>query len=78
MKLVGYPIQVNAKRSLSLGSAAALSKAYEKVFTPKVLEAVRKAEPAAVFCRNGQGMLGDGVIWAVASGGTAKATVVNQ
>ncbi|MDB4981318.1 MAG: hypothetical protein JWM82_2070 [Myxococcales bacterium] len=77
VKLVGYPLQVNAKRPLSLGNDAALSRAYEKVFTPKVLATVRKAEPAAVFCRDGQGMLGDGVIWAVASSGSAKATVVN-
>ena len=72
-----YPLQVNAKGPLSLGNGAALSKAYQEVFTPKVLAAVRDAEPAAVFCRDGQAMLGDGVIWAVASGGSAKAVVVN-
>ncbi len=77
VKLVRYPLQVNAKRPLSLGNGAALSKAYEEVFTPKVLAAVRDAEPAAVFCRDGQAMLGEGVIWAVASGGSAKAVVVN-
>ena len=76
-KLIGYPLRVNAKRSLSLKDEAALSKAYERVFTPKVLETVQQAEPAAVFCRDGQGMLGDGVIWAVDTGASAKAIVVN-
>jgi hypothetical protein len=64
-KLIGYPFRVNAKRSLSLKNEAVLSKAYQKVFTPKVLETVQRAEPAAVFCRDGEGILGDGVIWAV-------------
>ena len=31
----------------------------------------------AVFCRNGEGMLGDGVIWATPSNGAAAATVLN-
>ena len=53
-------------------------KGYAKVFTPQVLELIRRAEPAAVFCQDGQGMLGDGVVWAIVSSGTAKAAVINQ
>ena len=78
VKLATYPLRVNAKKPLVLRNEASLLKAYDKVFTPWVLDRIRRAEPAAVFCRNGQGMLGDGVVWATASMGTAKLKVVNQ
>lgn len=78
VKLVGYPLQVNGEGPLSVRNKSALFKNYDKVFTPQVLENIRKAEPAAVFCRDGLGMLGDGVVWAAASAGEAKMTVVNQ
>jgi hypothetical protein len=78
VKLAAYPFRVNGKKTLTFRNEAALSKAYDKVFTPRVLELISKAEPAAVFCRDGQGMLGDGVVWAGVSGGRAKALVVNR
>lgn len=77
VKLADYPLRVNSKSPLSIRDQVDLSKSYDKVFTPQVLEKIRKAEPAAVFCRDGLGMLGDGVVWAIVSGGTAKATVIN-
>lgn len=76
-KLVGYPFRVNTRKTQTFRNGADFSKAYDKVFTPRVQEMIRKAEPAAVFCRDGQGMLGDGVVWAVVADGTAKAVVVN-
>jgi|SoiMethySBSTD1v2_1073268.scaffolds.fasta_scaffold33162_6 hypothetical protein len=68
VKLVNYPLRVNGKKPLVLQNAASLTKSYEKVFTVTVQEKIRKAEPAAVFCRDGRAMLGDGIIWATATG----------
>ena len=77
LKLVRYPLRVNSKKALTFRNEASLSKAYDKIFTSQVLATINKAEPAALFCRDGQGMLGDGVIWAGASEGAAKAEVIN-
>ena len=77
VKLAAYPFRVNAKKPLVFRNEASLLKGYDKTFTPRVLKKIREAEPAAVFCRNGEGMLGDGVVWAKVSTGTAKVAVVN-
>jgi hypothetical protein len=77
VKLVSYPFQVNAQKPLVVRNEASLLKSYDRVFTPPVLETIGKAEAAAVFCRDGAGMLGNGVIWATGSAGSAKATVLN-
>ena len=66
---------VFAEHTRTFRNEATLSKAYEEVFTPRVW--IRRAAPAAVFCRNGQGMLGDGVVWADIWERTAKAFVIN-
>ncbi len=76
-KLFAYPLRVNAPKPISLRNEAALLKSYDKVFTPAVLEAVGAAEPAAVFCRNGEGMLGDGVFWATMSEKGARLSSIN-
>src|SRR5579862_395382 len=53
--LVDYPFRVNSgKKPLVFKTASSLSKGYTRVFTPGVLEKIGKAEPAAVFCRDGQ------------------------
>jgi hypothetical protein len=77
VKLVAYPLRVNGKNSMTYRDEVVLLKAYNKVFTPQVLDRIQRAEPAAVFCRNGLGMLGDGVVWARASKGMAKIEVIN-
>jgi hypothetical protein len=78
VKLVEYPFRVNGKKHLTFRDEVSLLKDYDKVFTPQVLDRIRKAEPAAVFCRDGLGMLGDGVVWARASKGMAKVEVINR
>jgi hypothetical protein len=78
VKLVSYPFQVNAEKPLVVRNEASLLKRYDRIFTPSLLETIRKAEAAAVFCRDGAGMLGDGVIWATGSSGSVSATVLNQ
>lgn len=66
--MVAYPFRVNGKKRLVFRNAESLSKRYDDVFTPAVQTKVRKAEPAAVFCRNGRAMFGDGVVWASPTG----------
>lgn len=70
-KLMDYPFRVNTDKPRTFRTEAALLKAFDSVFTPPVLTKIRDAEPAAVFCRNGEGMLGDGVLWATVAGATA-------
>jgi len=77
-KLFSYPLRVNGSKILTVRSEASLLNTYDEVFTKKVLDEIQSAEPAAVFCRNGLGMLGNGVVWADASAGDAKVVVVNQ
>jgi hypothetical protein len=77
LKLVAFPFRMNGPNPIVFRDEASLAKGYDTVFTPKVVERIRQAEPAAVFCRNGEGMLGDGVIWATPSNGAAAATVTN-
>jgi hypothetical protein len=77
LNLVAFPFRMNGPKVSVFRNEASLAKRYDTVFTPKVVEKIRKAEPAAVFCRNGEGMLGDGVIWATPSKGSALATVLN-
>jgi hypothetical protein len=77
VKLVAYPFRVNGKKPRILRNEASLSKSYDKVFTPQILDKIRAAEPAAVFCRDGEGMLGHGVIWANIADRGAAATVIN-
>src|SRR5262245_52128099 len=77
-KLAVYPFRVNAKKHLIFRNESSLLKAYDEVFTTQVLDKIRGAEPAVVFCRNGEGALGDGVVWATVLTGTAKIRVINQ
>jgi hypothetical protein len=77
VKLVAYPLRVNGKKPMNYRDEAALLKNYDTVFTPRVLDRIQKAEPAAIFCRDGWGMLGDGVVWARASNETAKVEIIN-
>jgi hypothetical protein len=77
VKLVAFPFRMNGPKPIVFRNEASLAKRYDTVFTPKVVEKIRKGEPAAVFCRNGEGMLGDGVIWATPSKGSALPTVLN-
>jgi hypothetical protein len=77
VKLVAFPFRMNGPKARVFRNEASLTERYDTVFTPKVVEKIRKGEPAAVFCRNGEGMLGDGVIWATPSKGSALATVLS-
>jgi hypothetical protein len=77
-KILHYAFPVNAKKKHIFRSAEAVMKTYDKIFAPRVLDRIRTAEPAAVFCRDGTAMLGNGVIWADRSAGNVAAIVLNQ
>jgi hypothetical protein len=68
VNLVAYPFRVNGKKPVVFRSPASLATRYESVFTDQVRAKIARAEPAAVFCRGGQAMLGDGVVWARRTG----------
>jgi hypothetical protein len=62
---VSFPLRVNRNgSSKTIANAAQLSAAWNSIFTPAFLAALRKAAPHDLFVRNGQAMLGeDGVAW---------------
>ena len=68
VRLVDYPFRVNASKPLTFKTAAALSKSYDKVFTPEIQQKLRDAQPAALFCKKDLATLGGGVVWAKPSG----------
>ncbi|WP_155845286.1 hypothetical protein [Chitinilyticum aquatile] len=74
---IAYPLRVNGGKVRSMRDDAALRKNFAQVFTGPVIAAIGKAEPAAVFCRNGQAMFGDGVVWAELRGKQARVVVIN-
>ena len=78
LKLVGYPLRVNSTKMRLLRDAKSLARSYDEVFTKGVLEKIRNSEPAALFCRNGAAMLGDGVVWATGSTTSLAISTVNQ
>lgn len=68
VRLIHYPFQVNAPERQSFRNAKALTKSYDQVFTAEIIQKIRDAEPAAVFCKNGYATLGAGVVWANRTG----------
>lgn len=82
VNLMAYPLRVNdvkGKKSRTFRKQAALLKEYDKVFNPDVLEAIRRLEPADLFCRDGSVTSGGGMLWADDSGGDdPKVSVINR
>lgn len=63
-RFVDFPLRVNrGGRSSEIRSAAALSSHWDSIFTPACIDAIKDAIPHDMFVRNGQVMLGDGVVW---------------
>jgi hypothetical protein len=71
-RYVDFPLRVNRDgKSRTIASAAELSARWSRIFTPACLDAIRDAMPHDMFVRNGQAMLGDGVVWFGPKGATA-------
>lgn len=59
-----FPLRVNHDgKSRTIRSAAQLSAQWKQIFTPACIAAFKRAIPHDMFVRNGQAMLGDGVVW---------------
>ncbi len=80
VKLMAYPLRVSiGKTSKTFRKQAALLKAYDEIFTPAVVDRIRKLEPADLFCRDGSVSADGGMLWADFSGGDeAKVAVINR
>ena len=76
--LIRFPLQVNGTRRIFINSRAVLLRRYDWVFRSDVVDKIVRADAAAVFCRNRQAMLGDGIVWAHVDHGRAGVDVVNQ
>lgn len=62
--LMAFPLRVNDETTRVVKNRTQFLSEYARILTRDVVERVRRAEPAHVFC-NAQGeMLGDGVLWA--------------
>ncbi|MFT8721967.1 MAG: hypothetical protein ABF443_05775 [Acetobacter malorum] len=70
-KLISWPLRVNAERSFTLKTPAALSASWSRIFTPCVLAALRGAIPHEMFVHNGQAMIANGTVWFGAHGASA-------
>lgn len=61
---IDFPLRVNhAGKGRTIRSAAQLSAQWKQIFTPACVAAFKNAIPHDMFVRNGQAMLGDGVVW---------------
>jgi hypothetical protein len=76
-KLVRFPLRVNRDTERKISNSTELVRRYGNLFTRAVVDAIRKAEPDAVFCRSGSAMFGDGVAWAHSAAGRVAIDVLN-
>jgi len=66
--LTSYPLSVNYGRPKIFHTKAQLIAAWDQVFTPAMLTALRAAVPHEMFVRNGQAMVAGGAAWFDAKG----------
>lgn len=60
VELIGFPLRA----SVPVKSRADFLRRYDQILPPSEVAAISRADPAAIFCRDGAFMLGDGEIWA--------------
>ncbi len=69
---ISFPLRVNqGGKSRMISSAQALTAQWSEIFTRAYLTALRSAVPHDMFTRNGQAMLGDGLVWFDSKGAVA-------
>jgi hypothetical protein len=80
MAHVAYPLRVNAPpgAGFEIRSKRALAVRLRSVLGRKLIQAISRSEPHAVFCRDGMSMLADGVMWASVDAGVLRVRVVNR
>jgi hypothetical protein len=69
---VSFPLRINqGGKSRMISSAQELAAQWSRIFTKAYLTALRSAVPHDMFTRNGQAMLGDGLVWFDVKGAVA-------
>lgn len=69
---VAFPLRVTAAgKSRQIASAEQLDAAWDQVFTPACLDALKEALPHDMFVARGQAMISNGVAWFGANGAVA-------
>ncbi len=73
-RYIDFPLRINQNgKGRTIRTAADLSAQWNRIFTPACIDSFRQAMPHDMLVRNGQAMLGNGVVWFGANG----AQVVN-
>jgi hypothetical protein len=68
---VSYPLAVNGPPNLKVRNAATLIADWSRIFTPKMLAALRTAVPHEMFVHEGEAMVAGGAAWFDAKGACA-------
>lgn len=77
--MVRWPLRINGPTPGVVSDSDQLLVGYNRIFDGGFRARVESAQPATVFCRDGSTfMLGNGVVWASASGGTILVDVLNR
>jgi hypothetical protein len=64
IKLIGFPLRVNSSgRSRFYPNARSVQRDFDRIFTPRVRQAILVQRPAQLFTRDQGAMIGDGEIW---------------
>jgi hypothetical protein len=76
--MMHYPLRVNSMERV-FADPTELLDSYDTVFNAEMIEQIRSAEPASVFCNSQGTMLGNGVVWAYPeSDAVLKVIAINQ
>lgn len=77
---VAFPLAWNHDgRHETVADAAALARAWPRIFTTAVVDSLRPADPRALFCRNGsQFTAGGGAVWGEEAGGRPRIFAVSS
>ncbi|MFL6734859.1 MAG: hypothetical protein ACJ8EY_09190, partial [Sphingomicrobium sp.] len=64
IKLIGFPLRVNSSgRSRFYPNARSVQRDFDRIFTPRVRQAILVQRPAQLFTRDQGAMIGDGEVW---------------
>jgi hypothetical protein len=68
---VSYPLSVNATRTLTIKTPAALIAHWSTIFTPALMAQIKAAVPHEMFVHENAAMVSGGAVWFDAKGATA-------
>lgn len=76
--LMQYPLTVNAARARTVKTEAEFKTGFDRIFTPRVAQALSETQVEDVFCKNGTAMIAHGTVWASKEKNRVGIFVVNQ